>query len=402
MDFLLTEEHKAVKSLARDFAMNELAPHDQEWEEEAVFHRSVPAMIGAQGLYGCAFPEELGGTAMGFLAQVLIIEEVTRYSIEGGYTFNSQAMSVPMGISNWASEDIVRNIVPQLLKGQLVGCFSLTEPDCGSDAAAIKCRATRDGDSYVINGTKMWATYGSVADVILLITKTQPELGAKGATAFVIQTKDLKGFTGTKIPSNIGSNCVPSAELIFDNCRVPASWRAGQEGEGFKVAMNALDYGRITVPTRAVGLAQAAIDHGTRYANERMAFGQQIGKFQMIQHLIADMIVDTEAARLMVYRPASLADHGQPFTRESAQGKYFATEAGVRVTGKAMEIFGGYAFAKEYIVQRLHTFAKVMHTGEGSANTQRILIAEDALAYKKMSRHNIPPKYAVTIDPATM
>ncbi len=402
MDFLLSEEHKAVKSLARDFAMNELAPHDTEWEEEAKFHRIVPEMIGEQGLYGCAFPEELGGTAMGFLAQVLIIEEVTRYSIEGGYTFNSQAMSVPMGISNWADESTVREVVPQLLRGQLIGCFSLTEPDCGSDAAAIKCRSIRDGDSYVINGTKMWATYGSVADVILLITKTNPELGAKGATAFCIRTKDLEGFTGTKIPSNIGSSCVPSAELIFDNCRVPASWRMGQEGEGFKVAMNALDYGRITVPTRAVGLAQAAIDQGVRYANERMAFGQQIGKFQMIQHLIADMIVDTEAARLMVYRPASLADRGQPFTRESAQGKYFATEAGVRVTGKAMEIFGGYAFAKEYIVQRLHTFAKVMHTGEGSANTQRILISEDALGYKKMSRHNIPPKYAVTVDPATM
>ncbi|MDP2662218.1 MAG: acyl-CoA dehydrogenase family protein, partial [Dehalococcoidia bacterium] len=163
-----------------------------------------------------------------------------------------------------------------------------------------------------------------------------------------------------------------------------------------------LDYGRITVPTRAVGVAQAAIDHGVKYANERMAFGQEIGRFQMIQHLIADMVVDTEAARLMVYRPASLADHGQPFTRESAQGKYFATEAGVRVTGMAMEIFGGYAFAKEYIVQRLHTFAKVMHTGEGSANTQRLLIAEDALGYKKMSRHNIPPKYAAILDPATI
>ncbi|MDP2726354.1 MAG: acyl-CoA dehydrogenase family protein, partial [Dehalococcoidia bacterium] len=252
MDFSLTDEQKATRSLAHDFAVKELLPHDQELEEEGVFHRNITEMLGEQGLYGCAFPEELGGNGMGFLAQVLIIEEITRYSIEAGLTFNSQAMSVPMGISNWAPDETVRRIVPKLLSGELIGCFSLTEPDCGSDAAAIKCRATRDGDSYVINGTKMWATYGNVADVIILFTKTQPELGAKGATAFLIETQGLKGFSGSKIPSNIGTSCVPSAELIFDNCRVPASWRIGQEGEGFKVAMNALDYGRITVPTRAV------------------------------------------------------------------------------------------------------------------------------------------------------
>ena len=402
MDFQLTEEQRAVRSLARDFSLKELVPYAEEWEGEAVFHREIVEKMGAQGLYGCAFPEDVGGNGMGLLAQVIIIDETTRHCLEAGYTFNVQAMVVPLSVYNWGNDEQTRAFVPKLLAGQMVGCISLTEPDCGSDSVAIKTRAMRDGDDYIINGTKMWATYGTVADLILLVTKTQPELGAKGASTFLVQTKGLKGFSAAKIPSAIGSKCVPSAELIFDNCRVPASWRLNEEGAGFKVIFNSLDYGRITVPARAVGIAQQALDRSIQYANERMAFGQEIGRFQMIQHLIADMIVDTEAARLMVYRPASLADRGQPFTRESAQGKYFATEAGVRVTGKAMEIFGGYAFAKEYIVQRLHTFAKVMHTGEGSANTQRILISEDALGYKKMSRHNIPPKYAVTVDPATM
>lgn len=400
MDFQLSEEQKAVRNLARDFAIKELAPYVEQWEEEAVFHKDINEKLGEAGLYGCAFPEEFGGNGMGYLAQVLIVEEIARHSIEAAFTFNSQSMSVPLGIYNWGAEEQARKYVPRLLKGEYVGCFSLTEPDCGSDAAAIKTRAVRDGDDYIINGAKMWATYGNVADVILLFVKTQPEMGAKGATAFAIQPKGLKGFSSHKIPSNIGTNCAPSCELSFDNCRVPASWMVNREGEGFKVAMNCLDYGRITVPARVIGLSQAAIDKGVQYANERMAFGQQIGKFQMIQHLIADMVVQTEAARLMVYRAASLCDQGQPFTREAAQGKYFATEMAVSVTGKAMEIFGGYAFAKEYPIQRIHQYAKVMHTGEGSANVQRILIAEDALGHKKMSRHSIKPKFA--IDSATL
>jgi alkylation response protein AidB-like acyl-CoA dehydrogenase len=395
MDFQLTEEQKAVRNLARDFATKELVPHVEEWEAEGVFHREIIEKMGAQGLYGCAFPEDIGGTAMGFLAQVLIIEEVTRLCLEAGYSFNVQGMLVPQGFYNWGSEEQRQKYVPKLLRGEMVGCFSLTEPDCGSDAAAIKTRAIRDGDSYIINGTKMWATYGSVADVILLIAKTQPELGARGASAFAIETKDLKGFTAAKVPSNIGTRCVPSAELIFDNCRIPASWLVHEEGQGFKVALNSLDYGRITVPARSVAIAQAATDRAIQYANERTAFGQQIGKFQMIQHLIADMVVETEAARLMIYRTASLADQGQPFTREASQGKYFATEVGVRVTERAMEIFGGYAFADEYPIHRLLMAAKVMHTGEGSANIQRILIAEDALGYKRMSRHAIKPRFAV-------
>lgn len=395
MDFQLSEEHKAVKNLARDFAVKELAPNVEKWEEEAIFHREIAEKLGGAGLYGCAFPEDMGGNGMGYLAQVLIMEEVTKHSIEASLTFNPQSMSVPLGIYNWGTPEQVRRYVPKLLKGEYIGCFSLTEPDCGSDAAAIKTRAVRAGDEYIINGTKMWATLGNVADIILLFVKTQPELGAKGASAFLIETKGLKGFSGHKIPSNIGTNCTPSSELIFDNCRVPASWLIHKEGDGFKVAMNSLDFGRISVPARAVGVAQGALEKGVQYANERMAFGQQIGKFQMIQHLIADMVVNTEAARLMVYRAASLCDQGQPFTREAAQGKYFATEMAVKVTGAAMEIFGGYAFATEYPVQRYHTFAKLMHTGEGSANIQRVLIAEDILGYKKMARHDTRPKFAL-------
>ncbi len=400
MDFQLTDEQKAVRNLARDFALKDLVPHIEEWEAEGVFHREIIEKMGDAGLYGCAFPDDVGGNGMGYLSQVLIIEEITRLCIEAGYTFNAQAMSVPLGIYNWGSEEQVRKYVPNLLKGSLVGCYSLTEPDCGSDAAALKTRAIREGDDYIINGTKMWATYGSVADVVLVFVKTQPEMGSRGVSAFAVETNGLKGFAGHKIPSEIGSSCVPSAELTFENCRVPASWRIGHEGDGFKVAMNCLDYGRITVPARVIGLAQAAVDHGTRYANERVAFGQQIGKFQMIQHLIADMVVETEAARLMVYRSASLADKGEPFTREASRGKYFATEVAVRVTGKGMEIFGGYAFSKEYPVKRIHDFALAMHTGEGSANIQRGLIAQDILDYKRMTRHAIKPRFAV--DSATL
>ncbi|MBI2849068.1 MAG: acyl-CoA dehydrogenase family protein [Chloroflexi bacterium] len=395
MDFQLSDEHKAVRNLAREFAQKELIPTEEIREREGVFHRELVPKMGALGFFGCAFPPEYGGTGLGFLAQTIIIEEIMRASIEAGYSFNVQSMIVPLSIFNWGNEDQRRKYVPALIKGEIIGCFSLTEPDCGSDAAAIKTRAVRDGDHYVINGSKMWATYGSVADLITLYAKTDPQAGHKGISAFLVETKDLPGLTRTKIPSFTGTKCIPSAEMVFEDCRIPKESLLGEEGQGFKIAMNTLDYGRITVPARSIGVAQAAVDAATKYANERVAFGQLIGKFQMIQRLIAEMVVDTEAARLMVYRTASLADNGQPFTREASIGKYFATSAAVRVCEAAAEIFGAYAFAEEYPIYRLLTVAKVLWTGEGSANIQRVLIAEDALGWKRMDRHGFKPKFAV-------
>lgn len=265
MDFELTAEQAAARAMALDFARKEIAPHWRRREAEGVFHRDLLEKMGAAGMFGCLFPEEYGGSSLGFVAQVLVMEEMMRASIESGMPFNNQAVNVPMAIYRWGTEAQKRKYVPALIAAKTVGCFSLTEPGSGSDSAAMKTRAVRRGDRYVINGSKMWSTLGSVADLILLFAKTDPQGGHAGVSAFLVETKDLAGFSARAIPADIGTACIPSAELSFQDVEIPAeSLLGGVEGQGFKVAMTTLHYGRVCVPARGLGIAQACLDMAGR------------------------------------------------------------------------------------------------------------------------------------------
>jgi len=388
MDFELTAEQAAARAMAIDFARKEIAPHWRRREAEGVFHRDLLEKMGAAGMFGCLFPEDYGGSSLGFVAQVLVMEEMMRASVESGMPFNNQAVNVPMAIYRWGTEAQKRKYVPALIAAKTVGCFSLTEPGSGSDSAAMKTRAVRRGDRYVINGSKMWSTLGSVADLILLFAKTDPQGGHAGVSAFLVETKDLAGFSARAIPADIGTACIPSAELSFQDVEIPAeSLLGGVEGQGFKVAMTTLHYGRVCVPARGLGIAQACLDMAVAYANERAAFGHKIAGFQAVQHTIADMLAKTEAARWLIYRAAAKADRGLPFGREASIAKYFAGEAVMDVTEKCLELHGGYGFAKEFPVFRYFTCARVMRTGEGSANVQKNLLGMDELGIKKIDRH---------------
>jgi glutaryl-CoA dehydrogenase (non-decarboxylating) len=277
--------------------------------------------------------------------------------------------------------------VPGLLSAEIFGCNAMTEPDGGSDfLGAMRTRAIRDGDDYVINGSKMWITNANVADVAIVYAKTDPSAGHQGVSAFVVPT-DTPGFETTRVPCRVLGKLMPTNAVSLTDVRVPAHFMLGAEGEGFKVAMNAMDFGRLSVAARSLGLAQACLDASLEYANFREAFGQKIGSFQMIKHQLADMVVEVAAARHLVYHAAALYDEGIVPTRESSIAKYYAGEVCNRAAQAATEIFGGYAFSDELPISIYLNYAKLWQTGEGSANLQRVLLADDALGWKSMDRH---------------
>jgi len=394
MDFIFTEEQQAIQDMAKKFAQNELVPHIKEHEDKGEFTREFVQKIGQAGLYGALYPAEYGGSEAGMFAQVLIMEQLMRYSLEAGYTFNQMSVNVPMAIFNWGTEEQKQKYIPRMLKGELIGAFSLTEPDSGSDAANMKTTARREGDYYILNGSKMWISLASVADLLLVFAKTDKNAGYKGISAFLLEAEDLEGMVRKKMKIFTGTKCWPTGEMYFDECKIPAEWMIGKEGEGFKVAMNTLHYGRVAVPARAVGVCQACLDASELYAEQRIAFGRPIAEYQAIQHYLTEMVCRTEAARLFVYRAASLADHGLPFGRASSIAKYYAGEAVEYVARKAFEIFGAYAFSQEFPIYNFLHAAHVLSVGEGAQNIQRDLIAKDELGWKKIDRHHIVPKFA--------
>ncbi len=394
MDFILTEEQQAIQDMAEKFAKNELVPHIKEHEAKGEFTREFIQKIGKAGLYGALYPVEYGGSEAGMFAQTLIMEQIMRYSLEAGYTFNQLSVNVPMAIFNWGTEEQRQKYIPRFLKGELIGAFALTEPSSGSDAANMSTTARREGDYYILNGAKMWISLGSVADVLLLFAKTDKSARHKGISAFLLEANGLAGMDRRKMDIFTGTKCWPTGEMYFDECKIPAEWIIGKEGEGFKVAMNTLHYGRVAVPARAVGVCQACLDACKAYAQERTAFGRPIAEYQAIQHYVAEMVCRTEASRLFVYRAASMADHGMPFGRASSIAKYFAGEALKYVAMKGFEIFGAYSFSTEFPIYSYLMASHVLSVGEGAQNLQRDLIFKDELGWKKIDRHHIIPKFA--------
>jgi glutaryl-CoA dehydrogenase (non-decarboxylating) len=384
MNFELSEEHKAIQDMARKFALQEIAPVVAEDDKNHRFQLDIIQKMGQLGFFGCVIPEEYGGTNSGFLAHCLIVEEIGRVSGSLRVPFNSLAFGPALTLVNWGTEAQKQKYVPGLVSGEKVGCFAITEPNAGSDVAAISTRAVKNKDGYVLNGTKTWATLASVADVILVYVSTNPDAKGKGISAFIIDAK-TPGITTTNL-DKMGVHCVPTGELIFEDCHVPSDALVGSENGGFKICMSTLDNTRLTTAAGAVGMAQVCIDESVKYCNERSQFGQIIGMFQANQAKIADMVIATEAARILVYRAAWQKDQGIRNTLETSIAKAAAADAAVAASGYAMQLLGAYGYSTEYPVERYYREAKLYQIIEGSSNILRMIIALDALGMRKANR----------------
>jgi alkylation response protein AidB-like acyl-CoA dehydrogenase len=389
MDDLLPEEIPAIRESVRRFMETEVLPVMDDYEERRELPRELVMKAGEAGFYGSVFPESVGGTNLGYLAAVVILEEISRLDIRFAGCSNQQAGNCPTCIFLAGTDEQVRKYVPNIIAGKTIGMMALTEPGSGSDAAgAMKTTATRDGDVYRLNGSKMWATLGDECDVGILLAKTDPSAGARGVTAFIVEPKKYPGYSAKAISTAGLSKSFRTAAVFLDDFIVPVENRLGQEGEGFKIIMRALQSGRAVIGAKALGIAIGAYEDAVRYANERVVRNQPIGHFQMVQSQIADMAVAIEASRSLVYKTAQYMDAGLPTNRISSIAKYHASQTAKFCADTAQQIFGGYGLSTEYRIHRYKAFADLMFTGEGTANVQKILIAEDALGYKLADRHH--------------
>ncbi|MFD5058787.1 acyl-CoA dehydrogenase family protein [Streptomyces sp. NPDC058394] len=373
MNLELSEEQEAVRQLAKDFVAREIAPHVVEWDRAENVDRSIVKKLGSLGFLGLTVPEEYGGSGGDHLAYCLVTEELGRgdSSVRG-------IVSVSLGlvaktIATWGDEEQKRQWLPRLTAGEAIGCFGLTEPGTGSDAGNLTTKAVRDGDSYVINGTKMFITNGTWADVVLLFARTDDTPGHKGISAFLVPT-DTPGLTRRTIHGKLGLRGQATAEVVLEDVRVPATTLLGPEGKGFSVAMSALAKGRMSVAAGCVGIAQAALDAAVGYAGEREQFGKSIASYQLVQELISDIAVDVDAARLLTWRVADLIDRGEDFATAASKAKLFASEAAVRAANNALQVFGGYGYIDEYPVGKLLRDARVMTLYEGTSQIQKLII----------------------------
>lgn len=373
MNLELSEEQSAVRRLAREFTEREVAPYAAAWDRAESVDRAIVKKLGALGFLGLTVPEEYGGSGGDHLAYVLVTEELGR-----GDSAVRGIVSVSLGlvaktIAAWGTEEQKHAWLPRLCSGDALGCFGLTEPGTGSDAGSLTTRAVREGDAYVLSGSKMFITNGTWADVVLLFARTGDEPGHRGVSAFLVPT-DTPGLTRREIHGKLGLRGQATAELALDRVRVPASAMLGPEGKGFSVAMSALAKGRMSVAAGCVGIAQAALDAAVSYAAQREQFGKPIAHHQLIQELIADISVDVDAARLLTWRVADLIDRGQPFATESSTAKLFASEAAVRAASNALQVHGGYGYIDEYPAGKLLRDARVMTLYEGTSQIQKLLI----------------------------
>jgi alkylation response protein AidB-like acyl-CoA dehydrogenase len=389
MDPTSSEQIQAVRDMVNRFMQKEVAPVMDGYEKRGEFPRELIKKAGEAGLYGAVFPEAVGGTNLGYVAATVIQEEMARHDVRFAACNNQQGSTCPSCIYLGGTPDQIMTFVPNLLAGKTIGMMALTESGGGSDpAGAMKTFARRDGDVYRLNGQKMFASIANETDVGVLFAKTDRDAGPRGITGFIVEPKKYPGWKAQPIDMLGLSNAFRTNVLFLDDFVVPVGHRLGAEGEGFKIVMRALQAGRVTVAGKALGVARACFEDAVRYAKERTLRGQPIGRFQMIQSDIADMAVAIEASRALVYKAAYSMDHSLPSNRIAAIAKFHASRTAKLCADKAMQIFGGYGLAREYRVSWLKSYADLFFTGEGSANVQKTLIAEDALGYKLADRHH--------------
>jgi butyryl-CoA dehydrogenase len=374
MDFELTEEQKMLRTMAQDFATKELEPIAAQIDEESRFPEENVKTMAELGLTGIGLPEEHGGSGGGATEFCIVIEEISRVCAATGAILLASSGLAVEPISIYGNEDQKKRFVTPVATGEKLACFALTEAGAGSDPAALETTATRKNNGYLLNGTKTFITNGAEAGMALVFAATDKSLRHKGITTFVVE-KDTPGFTVGKHEHKLGIRASSTVELVFEDCLVPEENRLGNEGEGFKIAINAIDASRVVVAAQALGIAQGAFDKALPYAKERQQFGQPIANFQAIQWMLADMATQIDAARLLTYRAAYLQDKGQPFIKEASMAKVFAAETASFVTSKSIQIYGGYGYVKEYPLERYFRDAKITEIYEGTSEMQRMTIA---------------------------
>ena len=378
MDFGLKDHQKLIRDTVRQFMDAEVRPFVKEWERDEHFPAAAIKKLGEMGCCGMLMPEEWGGPGLDTISYVLMIAEVARVHAAMATALAVTNSAVQLPLLAHGSEAQKNKYLKALASGEILGAFCLTEPQAGSDAAGIQARAERVGGSYKISGTKTWVTNGSVAGVFLVFAKTQPELGGKGITAFLIEPS----FAGIKVgrhEDKMGQRSSPSVEIVLNDCVVPAENRLGEEGAGLKIALSALDGGRIGIAAQAVGLAQGALEESAKYAKSRKAFGKSIGEFQAIQWMLADMQTEIEAARVLLHQAACLKDAGGRMGSAASRAKLYASEMVNRVVYKAVQIHGSQGYSRESEVERMYRDARVISIYEGTSEIQRTIIARDLL-----------------------
>lgn len=373
----LTDEERMFQSAVRDFARQEVAPFVREMDEAGLFRKDLLRQFFDLGLMGIEIPDEYGGQGGTFFQSVLAVEELAAVDPSAAVIVDVQNTLVNNAVMRWASDEQKRRYLPRLAT-DTVGAYALSEAGAGSDAFALSTRATESGGEYVLNGRKLWITNGFEAGLFVLFATLNPEAGYRGITAFLVE-RDAPGFEVGKKEDKLGIRASSTCELILDNCRIPKANVMGEPGKGYKIAIETLNEGRIAIGAQMIGLARGALDHALKYARERKQFGKPIADFQGVQFELARMAIDVEAARLLVYNAARLRDAGAPFTTEAAMAKYFASQVAETVASRAVEVFGGVGFTRDYPVEKYYRDAKIGRIYEGTSNMQLMTVAKQVL-----------------------
>lgn len=378
MDFKQSELTDQVAQTARDFARQHILPHVMKWDESQEFPVEIFKEMGKLGLMGVLVPEKYGGAGLGYYEYKSIIEEIAKVCGSIGLSLAAHNSLCTGHILAFGNEEQKQKYLPKLATAEWIGAWGLTEPNTGSDAGNMKTTAVRDGDHWILNGTKSWITHGRSGDVAVVVARTGEPRARNNATAFVVE-RGTTGFSGGKKENKLGMRASETAEMIFDQCRIPDSQRLGEVGEGFKQSLKVLDGGRISIASLALGIAKGAYEASVQYSKERYQFDQPISNFQAISFKLADMATEIAAAELLTLQACDLKQQGKPMTKESAMAKYYASEVAVRVATDAVQIFGGYGYTKDFPVEKHYRDAKLCTIGEGTSEIQKLVISREVL-----------------------
>lgn len=378
------ENHKIIRQSAKDFAETYIRPNIMKWDEAQHFPVDVMKKMGEYGFLGVLVPQEYGGAGLGYQEYITIIEEISKVDPSIGLSVAAHNSLCTGHIMEFGTEDQKKKYLPKLATGEWIGAWGLTEPNTGSDAGRMKTVAVKTGDNYVINGTKCWITHGISAEVAVVIVRTGELLDSRGMTAFIVE-RGTEGFSGGKKEDKLGMRASETAELIFDDCNIPAANMLGQEGEGFIQSMKILDGGRISIAALSLGIAKGAYEASVKYSKERHQFGQPISNFQGVSFKLADMTTEIQSAELLTRKAADLKNRGEKLTKTSASAKYYASEACVRIATDAVQIFGGYGYTKEFPVEKFYRDSKLCTIGEGTSEIQKLVITRELIKENKLS-----------------
>lgn len=378
MNFQPTDMQQQIAQVIRDFGKTHIQPHVLEWDESQFFPTELFKKMGGLGLMGVLVPEQYGGSGLGYLEYVTVVSEIARFCGAIGLSVAAHNSLCTGHILQFASEEQKQKYLPRLATAEWIGAWGLTEPNTGSDAMNMKCVAKKEGDEWVLNGTKCWITHGKSGDLAVVIARTGEVRDSRGMSAFIVE-RGTPGFSGGKKENKLGMRASETAEMIFDNCRIPAGNLIGKEGEGFIQSMKVLDGGRISIAALSLGIAKGAYDAAVKYSKERHQFDQPIANFQGVSFKLADMATQIAAAELLTMQAADMKNKHLPMTKQAAMAKYYASEIAVSASNDAVQIFGGYGYTKDFPVEKFYRDAKLCTIGEGTSEIQKIVIAREAL-----------------------